>query len=284
MPCIKNLSVAGANNRLMATDIFYVDTLEAKPVVLYLHGFNGFKDWGDFGRMAQTWADAGFVVVTFNFSHNGASLERPDELHDLEAYGHNNYSKECFDLRCMLDFIGGPSFPIPQHIRLDRLWLLGHSRGGGIAIVQAADPRVFGLITWAAVAELKTPWAGYSEEKLRQWQNEGVVYYTNQRTGIQYPLYYQLYDDFQKNTSALDVAQHLQQLRKPVLLCYSVHDMAVPLAQGLRLSACLPSATLFIVHSDHVFGRKHPAAEGPLPEAMQQVLERSILFCQENEE
>lgn len=284
MPCIKNRSVVGSGNRSMATDIFYVDTPIAKPVVLYLHGFNGFKDWGNFGRIAQTWADAGFVVVTFNFSHNGTSIENPEELHELEAYGQNNYSKECFDTQCMLDFIEGPSFPIPEHIRLDRLWLLGHSRGGGIAIVQAADPRVFGLITWAAVAELKTPWGSYSSEKLKQWENDGVVYYTNQRTGIQYPLYYQLYEDYQANASALDVAGHLQKLRKPVLMCYSVHDMAVPLQQGLRLSACLPSATLFIIDSDHVFGRKHPAEAGPLPKAMQEVLDRSILFCQENGE
>lgn len=284
MPCIKNLSVAGSGNRSMATDIFYEDTPWAKPVVLYLHGFNGFKDWGDFGRMAQTWADAGFVVVTFNFSYNGTTVENPTELHDLEAYGHNNYSKECYDTQCMLDFIGGPSFPLPEHVRLDRLWLLGHSRGGGIAIVQAADPRVYGLITWAAVAELKTPWASYSSEKLQQWQDDSVVYYTNQRTGMQYPLYYQLYEDYQANASAFDVAEHLKKLRKPVLLCHGIHDTAVPLSQGMFLSDCLPSAELFIVNSDHVFGRKHPAEAGPLPEPMNHVLEKSIRFCQENEE
>lgn len=282
MPCIKNLSVAGANNRLMATDIFYADTPFRKPVVLYLHGFNGFKDWGDFGTIAQAWADAGFVVVTFNFSHNGTTLEVPHELTDTEAYGQNNYSKECFDTRCMIDFIHSANFPLSEHVQLDRLWLLGHSRGGGIAIVQAADERVYGLITWASVAYLKTPWASYSPEKMAQWEADGVVFYTNQRTGMAYPLYYQLYLDYIEHTTAFDVQASIAQLKKPILLCHGLNDMAVSVEQARMLHTCQPNATLFLVDTDHVFGRRHPAVSGPLPAPMQQVLDRCILFCQEN--
>lgn len=276
--------MAGANNRLMATDIFYVDTPERKPIVLYMHGFNGFKDWGNFGLLAQRWADAGFVVISFNFSHNGTTLAVPDELIDMEAYGHNNYSKECYDTRCMLDFIYSDQFPIPEHIRLDRLWLLGHSRGGGIAIVMATDSRVYGLMTWAAVAELKTPWTNYSKEKMAQWEADGVVYYTNQRTGINYPLYYQLYLDYIQHQEFLDVQGSLAGLKKPVLLSHGRNDMAVSIVQALTLQGCKPEATLFVIDSDHVFGRKHPAEAGPLPVPMQQVLDRCILFCQENGE
>lgn len=282
MPCIKNLSVAGANNRLMATDIFYIDTPHRKPIVLYLHGFNGFKDWGDFGSIAQQWANAGFVVVTFNFSHNGTTLETPDELSDTEAYGNNNYTKECFDTQCMIDFIHSAHFPISEHIQLDRLWLLGHSRGGGIALVQASDPRVYGVITWAAVAFLKTPWASYSAEKMAQWQADGVVYYTNQRTGVSYPLYYQLFLDYIQHQRELDVQQAIAALKKPILLCHGTTDLAVSIEQAQLLHACQPNSVLFTVNADHVFGRKHPAITGPLPSPMQEVLDRCILFCQEN--
>jgi hypothetical protein len=39
-----------------------------------------------------------------------------------------------------------------------------------------------------------------------------------------------------------------------------------------------PSAQLFIVESDHVFGRKHPWISEQLPPAMKTVMQESIRF------
>ncbi|MGI9191941.1 MAG: alpha/beta hydrolase family protein [Chitinophagaceae bacterium] len=281
MPCIKNWSVAGWDNRPMATDIFFADTPEQKPVVLYLHGFNGFKDWGNFDRIADAWADAGFILVKFNFSHNGCTLEEPAELVDLEAYGHNNYSIECFDSQRQLDFIFSEDFPLKAQVRKDRVFLLGHSRGGGIALVQAHDERVFGVLTWAAVSALKTPWGNYSAEKMQAWKESGVTYYRNQRTGIDYPLYYQLFEDHSSNLERLDVETHAKALKKPLLIVHGLQDAAVSFEQALKIQSWVPQSELYSVDSDHVFGRKHPALEGPLPEAMQLVLNKSIDFCKE---
>ncbi|WP_435524823.1 hypothetical protein [Chryseobacterium indoltheticum] len=36
--------------------------------------------------------------VKFNFSHNGTTVEDPENFADLEAFGNNNYSKELSDL------------------------------------------------------------------------------------------------------------------------------------------------------------------------------------------
>lgn len=281
MPSIKNWSVAGWDNRPMATDIFFADTPEPKPVVLYLHGFNGFKDWGNFDGIAEAWAEAGFILVKFNFSHNGCTMEEPAELVDLEAYGHNNYSMECYDTQHQLDFIFSDDFPLKTQVRKDRVFLLGHSRGGGIALVKAHDERVFGIVTWAAVSALKTPWANYTSEKMQAWKESGVTYYRNQRTGIDYPLYYQLHEDFALNFEQLDVEAHTKALQKPCLIIHGHQDMAVPVQQAEQLHAWCPKSVLFTVDADHVFGRQHPAPEGPLPEAMQLVLSRSIEFCKE---
>lgn len=281
MPCIKNLSVAGWNNRPMATDIFFVESDAKMPLVLYLHGFNGFKDWGNFDALADEWARAGFMLVKFNFSHNGCTMEHPDELEDFEAFGHNNYSIECYDTQRQLDFIFSSDFPLKENVNLDRVFLLGHSRGGGIALIQARDERVFGVITWAAVAALKTPWANYSVEKMQTWKNEGVVFHRNQRTGKDYPLYYQLYLDFCQNEQILDIESNLKVLNKPLLICHGLQDTAVPIEQARRIHQWALNSTYFEVDSDHVFGRKHPATIDPLPLPMQVVLERSISFSKE---
>ena len=66
----------------------------SKGVVVFCHGFKGFKDWGHFNKVSEMFANAGFVFVKFNFSHNGTSPESPSDFVDLEAFGNNNFSIE----------------------------------------------------------------------------------------------------------------------------------------------------------------------------------------------
>ena len=78
----------------------------------------------------------------------------------------------------------------PQALDLSCLCLVGHSRGGGIVLLQAGeDPRVRAVATWAAVADLHPRWPA---EVLASWQQAGVLHVPNMRTGQQLPLYYQL--------------------------------------------------------------------------------------------
>ena len=92
----------------IALDIFFENDQEQRPVVIYVHGFNGFKDWGNFDLIAKKIAAAGYVLVKFNFSHNGTTPEQPEEFADLEAFGNNNYSKQLEDLRLVIDWVCDP--------------------------------------------------------------------------------------------------------------------------------------------------------------------------------
>src|SRR5258708_25698923 len=95
----------------MAVDIFFKENETRKPVVIYAHGFNGFKDWANFDLIADRFAREGFVLVKFNFSHNGTTPANPEQFTDLEAFGKNNYSKELFDLRAVIDWVCDPANP-----------------------------------------------------------------------------------------------------------------------------------------------------------------------------
>src|ERR1700748_884234 len=88
----------GSDNKPILLDITYKETNGTSPVILYAHGFNGFKDWGNFDLIAQQFTDAGFAFVKFNFSHNGTTPDHPNEFADLDAFGKNNYTKELKDL------------------------------------------------------------------------------------------------------------------------------------------------------------------------------------------
>ena len=67
MHITKNIILSGAAGKPIALDIFYTDAENAKPVVLYAHGFNGFKDWGNGDIFAKQFAAAGFVFVSSTF-------------------------------------------------------------------------------------------------------------------------------------------------------------------------------------------------------------------------
>lgn len=276
---LKNFLLTGSGDRPMAIDIFYASTTTAAPVIIYMHGFNGFKDWANWDLIARQFAEAGFVFIKFNSSHNGTTPEQPEEFVDLEAYGNNNYSKELFDLQVVIDWVLSAGNPHRAAINPNKLFLLGHSRGGGVAIIKAAEePRVRALATWASVAEATTPWTNWSEEKMQEWSATGVQYYPNARTKQNLPIYYQLYEDYQANKDRFNILHAIARLQIPVLICHGTSDEAVPAAKAELLKQHQPAAELFLLESDHVFGRKHPWPENNLPGPMQVVLDRTIAF------
>ena len=279
MHITKNITITGAAGKPIALDIFYTDPHAAKPVVIYAHGFNGFKDWGNGDIFAAQFAKAGYVFVKFNFSHNGTKPEQPEEFTDLEAFGNNNYTKQLFDVNTVVDWICNAGNIYSDAIDANHIYLIGHSMGGGISILHAAmDNRIKKLITWAGISECKTPWTNWNEEKLQEWKRTGVEYYVNGRTKQNMPLYYQLHEDYLQNESTLNVKKAISSLSIPVLICHGSLDTAVPVEKAHDLHSWQPSSKLFIVESDHVFGRTHPWDSDTLPEAMQAVVEESIRF------
>jgi len=276
---IKNIIINGSAGKPISLDIFLPGNNKPAPVVIYAHGFNGFKDWGNFDLVADKFAKQGYAFVKFNFSHNGTSPDHPEVFVDLEAFGSNNYSKQLEDLRIVTDWVCDPVNQYHQYIDTNQLNLVGHSMGGGIAILfTARDKRIKMLITWASICECKTPWGNWPVVKMQEWKATGVQYYTNGRTGQQMPLYYQLYEDYIQNEDQFNIERAIKNLDIPILICHGTLDTAVPVACAQALKKCQPAAGLFTVESDHVFGRSHPWQDTVLPAAMEAVVDTSLQF------
>ncbi len=276
----KNIQVIGTAGRTMLTDVFYESTAAPKPIIVYAHGFCGFKDWGNFDAIAEQFAVNGFVFVKFNFSHNGTTKDNPDNFIDLEAFAENNYTKELNDLQAIISWLETNNDVDRNEFDLSNLYLLGHSLGGGVGILVASeDHRVRKIATWSAVSDCKTPWAKWSDEQMKTWGKNGVEYYRNSRTNQIMPLNYQLYLDYEMNKLRLHIPNAISSLNIPILLCHGTLDVAVDIEQARYLKQCNPKAKLFEVESDHVFGRKHPAVNSvEFPEAIKLVIEKTISF------
>lgn len=278
MKRIKNLQIGGAEGKTILLDLFFREE-KPQPVVIYAHGFNGFKDWGSFDLIALQFAETGFCFIKFNFSHGGASPNAPEEFVDLEAYGKNNYTKELYDLQQVIDWALSKNNPYRASIDHTGVSLIGHSRGGGVVLLKGAEEtRVKAIATWASVSQSKTPWGSWPPERLQSWKTSGVDYYINSRTKQQLPLYYQLYEDYVANRERLNILAAVQRLQIPLLICHGTQDEAVPVTHAHLLKEAAKNAELFLVKSDHVFGRKHPWKSPVLPQPTQAVVDKSIQF------
>ncbi|MBB1139107.1 S9 family peptidase [Myroides sp. WP-1] len=268
--------ISNENSPKILADCYY--TAEAKqPLVLFCHGYKGFKDWGAWNLAMKTIAQAGFVVAKFNFSLNGTTIDHPNEFVDLDAFGRNTYSQEQKDIAAVIDFYSKQPF-----VDASRVFLIGHSRGGGAVLLQAYyNEQVTGAISWAGVADFKKRFP--QRDNFEQWKSEGVFYSMNGRTKQQMPHYFSFWTDFEVNEQALTIQYAAQNLRKPVLLINGTEDQAVGVKEAELLHLWIKDSDLFIVEgADHVFGARHPYEEKLLPSDLQRVVDRTIEFMKKN--
>lgn len=268
----------------IALDVYTPEQQQKMPlsVVVFMHGFKGFKDWGHWGTMAKYFVEANLAFVKFNFSHNGTTVDQPTEFADLEAFGRNTFSRELADAVVVLEWLSATSLA-PLQLNTDDLTLIGHSRGGPIALITALEQRkVKRVVTWAGVHELNYRWVDQPQQ-LQEWKEQGVQYLLNGRTGQQMPLFYSLYEDYQHHQNRLSVAQTLEQLDKPYLIVHGTDDPAVSAQSAAYLhERARKSELLYIEGGNHVFGGKHPYEVTQLPADSQILVQRTLQFIQEN--
>ncbi len=223
-----------------------------RPAVVIVHGFKGFKDWGMFPPLADRLAQAGFTVVSMNLS--GSGVDDQGEFVWPERFGHNTFSAERADLATTIDALAtGRLGTTPP----TAIGLVGHSRGGGIAILQASqDAWVRALVTWAAISTVRRWPVAESEH----WRAAGKLDVVNQRTGQVLPLYPAVLDDIERNANGtLDIPAAASRVAVPWLLVHGVADATVPLAEAERLAAAQPAARMLAVDgAGHTFGAVHP--------------------------
>lgn len=275
MKVIKNRVLKGKHNKPILTDVYYNHNNKTKKVIIFCHGYKGFKDWGAWNLMAKAFAEAGFFFLKFNFSYNGGTIDQPIDFPDLNAFGKNNYIKELDDLEVIIDWIYN-SKEFEKEIN-NNISLLGHSRGGGIVLLKAnEDNRVKNVISLASVCDFGKRTSTIGD--LEKWKKEGVKYVLNGRTKQKMPHYYQFYENYIQNKERLDIEKAVKNLEIPHLIIHGNNDTSILIDEAKRLKEWNSSAVYKIVkNADHVFNTSHPWKK----ETLSNELDNVVKLCTE---
>ena len=279
-PLVKHsIVIPSVHGSKMTADIHLPKSKTVTPIVIFCHGFKGFKDWGHFDWVAEQSAKMGVAFLKFNFSKNGVVESDLNELSDLEAFSNNNYSTELADLKSVVDEVEKQAEN--WQLNAEAIFVVGHSRGGGIAILAAAeDKRVKGVVTWASVSEFDS---FFRPETIQEWNKNGVVYAMKKRTGVQLPLKKQFYDDYLANKQNLDVKKAAKLLAVPFLILHGDQDESVSIQHAENLYNLVPHSVLIKVEGgNHTFGAKHPfdMSEDVSP-MLEELIENTIEFVKD---
>jgi len=277
----KNNILEGKHNKPILADLFYKQTLKEKPVIIFCHGYKGFKDWGAWNLMAKIFANAGFCFLKFNFSHNGGTAEKPIDFPDLEAFGNNNYTKELDDLEAVIDWICNID-KLQNEVDLNNISLIGHSRAGGIVTIKAEEnARISKVISLAGVCDFGKRTATSGD--LEQWKKDGVKYVVNGRTKQQMPHFYQFYEDFKQNKNRLTIKRSVANLKIPYLIIHGNNDTSVFIEEAKNLHSWNSKSQLEIIeNANHVFNTSHPWEKEFLSEELKKTIQICIDFLKTN--
>ena len=230
---------------------------DACSLVVVVHGFKGFRQWGFFPWVCERLAQSKIASVRFDMSRNGIGSNA--ELFDrLDLFEHDTYSQQIEDLCSIDSFINGT-----DALRDLPRFALGHSRGGAIAILGAKHlSRLRGIVTWASISRVDR----WDEELKKQWRRDGFQEVVNQRTGQRMRMSVAILHDYERDPARLDVLDAAEALEVPLLSVHGGADESVSAEESRQIVRRARNGTLVMIEgSGHTFGAIHPLIDVPFP-------------------
>jgi len=255
---ISNLKIKNSHSDNLLADFRFNPEGENLPLLIFVHGFKGFKDWGCFPYMLNKFSESGIFAISFNFSYNGIGEEETGitDFTRLDLFAKNTFSRELDDLSSVIEYlmINKNSY----NYNFDNIIIAGHSRGGGISIIKTAeDKRIKKLITLASVSEFNC----YSEERKSDWKKAGYISVLNTRTKQYMKMDYSLIEDLENNYERLNIKKAVSNIKIPYLIIHGTEDLAVDFSEAEILYSYARNTVpelLLIENTGHTFGTSHP--------------------------
>ncbi|GIZ09883.1 S9 family peptidase [Flavobacterium sp. UMI-01] len=262
----KEFILKGASEQSFAADLSYSKKGNPKGIILFCHGFKGFKDWGCWSMIANYFVSQGFAFLKFNFSHNGTGLENLEEFTNLEKFAINTLSKEVEDIRCVERFVMDEMPILVPEMNTQNVFIIGHSKGGVSALLYltTCHSQIKKVVTWASPFDFHRNWSTAFIEK---WKKDGIQFIKNARTNQMMPLDISVLHDIAVNKEHYSLVNAAEKLKIPYLIIQGTNDVAVKMEEFNLLKKHFTKAKTHIIQeANHVFGGSHPFSGSELPQ------------------
>jgi pimeloyl-ACP methyl ester carboxylesterase len=225
-----------------------------RALVVIVHGFKGFKDWGFFPWLASRLLQHRLAVCRFNMSRAGIG-DDPETFDRLDLFADDTYSRQLADLRRVVAYAQEQQPALPT-------FLFGHSRGGGVALLAAsAVPSLRGVALWSPIARCDR----WDDATKRQWRQQGFLDNVNQRTNQNMRVSTKVLEDYEQNRERLDIERAAADLRVPLFVAHGGRDESVPLDEGRSLATHAADGSLLVIgRAGHTFNAIHPLVTVPI--------------------
>jgi pimeloyl-ACP methyl ester carboxylesterase len=242
-----------------------------QELIVFIHGFMGFMDWGAWHMVAHYFQEAGYDFCRFNLSHNGGTAEQVIDFPDPESFGNNTYSKELFDVKAMINHLE------KENRTYSKIHLIGHSRGGGMAILAADQWQhrspLGKVISWAGICDIGRRFPQGAE--LEAWKKSGQRTIKNSRTKQDLPQSFLLYEDYIIHETTLDILNAAKHLGDKLCIFHGDQDESVAITEAYELAEAAKQELQVLRGADHVFGAVHPWTATSWPPLLKELAEKT---------
>jgi len=168
--------------------------------------------------------------ISFNFSGSGVGADG-EGFSEPERFAHSTFSNDMKDLDTVCRALTGGVL-IEGLADCERYGLFGYSRGGGTAVLHAAEnPNVASLVTWAAISHTDR----WDADAMAEWRAAGMRVPPGVEDDAALFFYTDMLDDIVENREALDIANAAGRIESPWLILHGTDDDFVPDSEAAEL-------------------------------------------------
>lgn len=264
---------------LIKGDLRLPQTTTSSPLIIFSHGFKGFRNWSFIPYVCERFAKSGFAVINLDYSLNGIA-DDVRQVYDDSVFRRNKVSVEVSDLSKLISLIENKSFNLTElysHWN-GEIYLVGHSLGGAISIFVAGKFSVVKKISlWASISKLDRN----TQRQKDIWKERGYNEIAIASTGQKLHLDYNYIEDKDKSFSEGAIIKAMENLIIPVQIIQPGTDLSVKMQEALELKSTendIRKRELIVIEkSGHTFNCRHPLAEEP-SEAIKRAIEVTLSF------
>jgi|YNPMSStandDraft_2_1061718.scaffolds.fasta_scaffold00391_6 alpha-beta hydrolase superfamily lysophospholipase len=272
----KNFKIFTSDNFVLSVDIYGYDKVENTPIIIFLHGFKGFKDWGFIPFVCDFFSKKEFIAISMNFSHNGIG-DNLDKFTEFDKFANNTYTRELNEALFLIESLENGKF---EKKFTGKKAIIGHSRGGALAILAAFESKkIDALALYASISKLDR----FTSRQKKEWKLKGYLEFKNERTGQIFKINSSFLEDLERNKHRLDLESSLKSLDIPILIAHGTEDLTVPISEAVQLYEWSKKDNVEFIkieNTGHAFGCEHPLKLIPI--VFENLLEKTYLFFKKN--